>query len=170
MWKSSVSAIACVGLAACSGDSTNASIDAPVAIDAPASAATGTLSGSVSRTATPSSTGDARGPVYVALFDRDPVANMSSAVVVARVRIENVDLSGSGATVAYSLTAIPPRAADYFIVAFLDDNANVDPTGTSAGPDKGDLVSLDGFASPKVKVTAAEVKTQNLVLNSVLPF
>ncbi len=172
MSKTFVCAIACVGLAACSSDSAIDSVDAAVTIDAAidASAATGTLSGSVSRTASPGSAGDARGPVYIALFDRDPISNMSSAVVVSRVRIENVDLSGGGATIAYSLTDIPPRATDYFIVAFLDDNANVDPMSTSAGPDKGDLVSLDGFASPKVKVTAPEVKTHNLVLNSVLPF
>ena len=160
-------------LAACSSnESGNDTADASVASDAASDAAPGTatLSGNVSRTAAPSNTGDARGHIYVALFDRDPVINQSSAVVVAMQRLDNADLSASGTTLPYTLTGIPPRAMDYFLLAFLDDNNNVDPAAGGAGPDKGDLVSLDGFASPKVEVSAAGTVTENIILNSVLPF
>ncbi len=174
MWKSFVIAMTFGLLAGCgepepTNDSPDAplAIDAPIVIDAPPTGG-GTLTGMVSRSAQPM--GDARGHVFVALFDRDPVVNMSSAQVVARVRIENVDLSASGASTPYTLTNIAPRAADYFLLAFLDDNGNVDPTTMAAGPDRGDLVSLDGFAAPKVKVTVAASKTENIILNSVLPF
>ena len=143
------------------------SIDAAPAIDAPTGGG-GTLAGMVSRSAQPM--GDARGHVYVALFDRDPVINMSTAQVIARVRIDNADLSATGTTVAYTLTSIPPRTADYFLLAFLDDNANVDPTSASAGPDRGDLVSLDGLAAPRVKVTGSGTQSEDIILNSVLPF
>lgn len=174
MWKSFVPAVAVGLLAGCSeGEPTSDSVDAPLAVDAPPtvdapSGGGGMLTGMVSRSAQPM--GDARGHVFVALFDRDPVIDRMSAQVVARVRLDNVDLSASGASAPYTLTGIAPRAADYFLLAFLDDNSNVDPTTTAAGPDRGDLVSLDGFAAPKVKITVVGTKTENVVLNSVLPF
>lgn len=150
-------------------DSVDAAVSSDVApaIDAPPGGG-GSLQGTVARSAQPN--GDARGHVYVALFDRDPVINMSTAQVIARVRIDNADLSAPGATEAFTLTSIPPRAADYFLLGFLDDNGNVDPMSTSAGPDRGDLVSLDGLAAPRVKVTGGGTQAHNIILNSVLPF
>jgi hypothetical protein len=115
--------------------------------------------------------GDAMGDIYVALFDRDPVTQMSQAQVVARQRLAAVSLAGNGASIAYQLTDIAPRSADYYLVAFLDDNGNVDAAHPEqAGPDKGDLVSLDGLAAPKVAVTSAGDHAHAITLNSVLPF
>ncbi len=174
MWKCFVPAVALGLLAGCGeGESGSDSVDAPLAIDAPVavdapSGGGGVLTGMVSRSAQPM--GDARGNVFVALFDKDPVIDRMSAQVVARVRLDNVDLSATGASAPYTLTGVAPRAADYFLLAFLDDNGNVDPMTAGAGPDRGDLVSLDGFAAPKVKVSVAGTKTENVVLNSVLPF
>lgn len=128
-----------------------------------------TVSGGISRSAQPM--GDARGHIYVALFDRDPVANMDTAQVIARALLESADLSAPGASVAYSLMDVPARAEDYFLVAFLDDNGNVDPASPDdAGPDRGDLVSLDGIAAPKLEVSSAGTISHDVVLNSVLPF
>jgi hypothetical protein len=128
-----------------------------------------TVAGSIRRSAQPM--GDARGNIYVALFDEDPVTNMDTAKVVARALLEAADLSAQGASVAYTLTDVPTRSADYFLVAFLDDNGNVDPaTPDAAGPDKGDLVSLDGLAAPKLQVASVGTTQHDIVLNSVLPF
>jgi hypothetical protein len=128
-----------------------------------------TVTGSIRRSAQPM--GDARGHIYVALFDRDPVANMDAAQVVSRALLENADLSAANASVAYSLLDVPARAEDYFLVAFLDDNSNVDPASPDdAGPDRGDLVSLDGLAAPKLAVSSAGTTSHEVVLNSVLPF
>jgi hypothetical protein len=128
-----------------------------------------TVTGQIRRSAQPM--GDARGHIYVALFDRDPVTNMETAQVVARALLENADLSAPAATVAYSLLSVPARAEDYFLVAFLDDNGNVDATKPDdAGPDRGDLVSLDGLAAPKLAVSSAGTTSHDIDLNSVLPF
>ncbi len=166
-------AIGMCALVGCdAGEPTKGAVDAQASIDVPpaidGALGGGTLEGTVARTAQPM--GDARGHVYVALFDKDPVINMASAQVIARVRLADADLASLGATVAYSLTNIPPRTADYFLLAFLDDNANVDPMSASAGPDRGDLVSLDGLAAPRVKVNGGGTQTENITLNSVLPF
>jgi hypothetical protein len=137
--------------------------------DGPPAATTATLTGSITRSATPQ--GDAKGHIYVAIFDKDPVANMATAQLVAQALIENSDLSAAGAKVSYRVADIPTRAEDYFVVAFLDDNGSVNPAmPEKAGPDKGDLVSLDGLAAPKVKLTAVGDQAHDIVLNSVLPF
>ncbi len=138
-------------------------------VDAAVPGSVAKLAGSITRTAAPM--GDGMGDVYVALFDRDPVAQMSQAQVVARQRLVGVNLAGAGASIAYELADITPRAADYYLVAFLDDNGNVDAAHPEqAGPDKGDLVSLDGLAAPKVAVTSAADHAHPITLNSVLPF
>ena len=66
-------------------------------------------------------------------------------------------------------TGIPARSAPYYVVAFLDDNATVtDPT--MAAPDRGDLVSLEGFSAPQVTVATDARVTLDLDLNQNLPF
>ena len=127
------------------------------------------LTGSITRSASPS--GDAVGNVYVALFDQDPIAHKDTAKVVGNALIRNVDLAASGATVAYAVEDVPPRAEAYYLIAFLDDNANVDMTmPASAGPDKGDLVSLTGVSAPKVMLTTPGAHAQDIDLNLVMPF
>ena len=140
--------------------------------DAPVDSVAGaTVSGSVRRTAQPQSTGDARGPIYIAIFDQDPVINRDTAQVVARTVIDNADLSAPNATASYMLENVPVRATKYYFVGFLDDNASVDATNPEkAGPDKGDLVSLDGLASPKITLATAGASTYDVTLNTVLPF
>src|SRR4051812_29489933 len=63
------------------------------------------LTGAITRTAQPM--GDATGAIYVALFDKDPVANQSTAMVVARALIDHANLAAAGASVAYELDDVP---------------------------------------------------------------
>ena len=109
-----------------------------------------------------------KGIVYVALFDRDPVTDRTNAKVVGRVIVPDVDMTADTASVAYSIGGIPPRAEPYFVIAFLDDNHNA--VTTNPGPDKGDLVSLDGIAAPKVTVAKPGKTTLDIPLNAAMPF
>jgi hypothetical protein len=130
---------------------------------------TASVTGHVTRSAQPS--GDAKGNIYVALFDQDPIAHKDTAMSVGNALLSSADLSGTGASVMYSITGVPPRAEDYYAIAFLDDNGNVDQSNPSAaGPDKGDLVSLNGVSAPKLKVAEAGPHTQDLDLSLVMPF
>ncbi len=93
-----------------------------------------------------------------------------SARRVAESIQESTDFSGDDARYEYTIEGIPPRAEPYFVIAFLDDNGTVDPsTPASAGPDRGDLVSLDGFSSPQVTLASPEAVTLDLDLNFSLP-
>ena len=136
--------------------------------DAPPSSAA-RLSGVVRRSAAPQ--GDAAGNVYIALFDRDPIANMDTAVVVGNALLPGVDRAAAGATVGYVVGDVPPRADAYFVIAFLDDNGNVDQNNPdAAGPDRGDLVSLMGVSAPRVTVATAGDHNHDIDLNLVMPF
>ncbi len=127
------------------------------------------LVGTLTRSAAPQ--GDAVGNVYVALFDRDPVANMMTAQLVANALVQNANLAAPGASAAYVLEGVPPRAEKYYLIAFLDDNGNVDMSNPgAAGPDRGDLVSLEGLSAPTVTVPTAAEMSHNIVLNQVMPF
>ena len=171
-----VSLLAAFALAAC-GSSTEPGVDASVSVDAAGSVdafsaadapatTTGTLHGDVTRTAMPRA--DGIGDLFVAVFDRDPVTEMAEAQVVAAARLEDVDMSSADARIAYEVTGIPPRAEPYFVIAFLDDNDNVtDPT--MAAPDRGDLVTIEGFGAPSVTVSEPVRVDRDLVLNLNVP-
>jgi len=142
----------------------------PGPIDASAPMGGGaTLTGTITRSAAPAAGG--RGSLYIAIFDVDPVMNRDSAMLIASARLEDVDMSGDGASVSYTVPGIPPRAEPYFVTAFLDDNMTVVATDpTMAGPDRGDLIAIMGFASPSVAVTTATEVVFDLDLNFNLPF
>ena len=90
---------------------------------------------------------------------------------VAMGSIDGVDLSGVDVAVQYELVGIPPSDAPYYVTAFLDDNGTVDPGDpASAGPDMGDLVSLDGFGSPSVLVDSVGAVPFDIDLNIAMPF
>lgn len=179
-----------VGLAACGGES--APVDVPDAeaggggggadaqpsapdaapLDSPdADVALGgaTLTGTITRSAQPAAGGI--GNLYIAVFTLDPVSNADTTVNVANARIENADMSADDAMVTYTMLGVPPRAEPYYVTAFLDDNGTVDTTDpANAGPDRGDLVAIDGFASPQVSITSETTVTLDLDLNFNLPF
>lgn len=137
--------------------------------DADPTAPTATLSGNVVRTTAPKAGG--LGNLFVAVFENDPVTSMSDAAPVGQALVEDADMSADDAAIPYEVTGIPVRAEPYFIVAFLDDNDNAstdDPA--TAGPDRGDLVSLQGLASPSVSLDQAGVTTYEIVLNIAMPF
>lgn len=128
-----------------------------------------TLAGKVMRVALTKPQNGGKGSVYVAVFDKDPVIDRAGAKLVGQTKIENCDMTADTASVPYTIAALPPRADPYFVVAFLDDNENAG--GATPGPDKGDLVSLDGLAAPKVSLpTGGATVTLDISLNAVLPF
>lgn len=140
----------------------------PAGGDMAVASGSASLMGSVTRSAMPTAGGD--GDVYIAVFDRDPVLDMDSAVAVGSAFLEDADLSADGAAVPYTVMDLPVRAEPYFLIAFMDDNDNVDASDmASAGPDSGDLLSLRGLASLSVTLDAPGSHELDIDLNSVLP-
>src|SRR6476646_5071555 len=78
--------------------------------DAPPSSSGASLSGSVRRSAQPSD--DAKGSLYIAVFDQDPIAHKDTAKVVGNTLIANADLSAMSASIAYSIASVTPRMDD----------------------------------------------------------
>lgn len=138
------------------------------ASDAGAPASGGTIHGHVTRTAAPAAGGV--GHLYIAVFDRDPVVDRASARAIARAIVMDADMREGSARIAYEVPGIPPRSEPYFVTAFLDDNGTVGTDPDTAGPDRGDLVALDGFASPRVTVASETRVPLDLVLSLNLPF
>ena len=104
-------------------------------------------------------------------MDMDPVSAGASAVAVASLAIADVDMSTGGAAIAYEFAAVPLSNDAYYISAFLDDNNNVNPADPdSAGPDRGDLIALNGMASFQVVIDSEGTTTCDIVLNMAMPF
>lgn len=146
-----------------------ATTDAGGGVDSgPPIAGMAVLTGAVSRTAEPMA--DGVGGLYIAVFDRDPVSDPDNAMAVGMVVVEDVDMTDPSTTVDYTVMGIPPRTDPYFVTAFLDDNDNA-TMSADAGPDRGDLVAIEGVASsPRVTLDAADTFELDLVLNFNLPF
>lgn len=136
-------------------------------MDAPPDPTLASMAGNVTRSAEPAAGG--RGNLYIAVLDADPVTSFGSANLVAMAVIESVDMSASGVSIPYRIDNIPLRAQAYYVNAFLDDNNNA-AAGDRPGPDRGDLVSLNGFSSPTITLSTAGEKTLNIVLSSRMPF
>ena len=131
------------------------------------------LTGEITRSTAPKNGGV--GPVYVALFERNPITASTSGTdpgLVAFQRIEGVDFNPASTRVPYRQEQIPPRAEQYYITAFLDDNMNADMGDPmSAGPDRGDLISLEGIGPVTVTVDmAGDVVMLDLDLNFSMLF
>lgn len=127
-----------------------------------------TLSGDVVRTTEPMAGGV--GNLYIALFEQDPVTSPSPPAPVGQALVEAADMSGANARIPYEIAGVAVRSAPYYVVAFLDDNMNASMDPATAGPDRGDLVSLDGLASPSVQVARPGTVDFEIVLNTALPF
>lgn len=127
-----------------------------------------TLTGKVLRKPLTKPQHGGKGNVYVAVFDSDPVTNSASAKLVAQTLIPDADMTSDTASVPYTVAGIPTRAEAYSVIAFLDDDH--DASGTSPGPNKGDLVSLDGLAAPKVTLSTPTSTTLDLPLSAAMPF
>lgn len=143
--------------------------DMSMPVDMGGNATTATLRGTVTRSTQPQNGGV--GGLYVAIFERNPLTDMANPGLVGRTLIENADMSAPGASYTYEIPNIPPRAGAYYITAFLDDNNTVDVNNPdTAGPDRGDLVSLNGFSFPTVTVSEPGEKTFDIDLNLAMPF
>ena len=141
----------------------------PIADGGP-TGATGSIQGNVSRSASATPEADGVGPIYIAVFDQDPVTNRDSATLIGRVILEGADLSSESAAIPYMLDGIPPRPEPYYVSAFFDDDMNAGSDPATAGPDRGDLVTLMGLGSPQVTVPSASVVDYDIVLNTALFF
>lgn len=108
-----------------------------------------------------------KGSVYISIMDGDPIFGGNPRLISVQI-VANVDLNPDDATVPYRLTDVPVRKDAYSIIAFLDDNGTATPE--KAAPDKGDLISLDGLAAPKVTVDHAGTINADIVLSNYLPF
>ncbi len=127
---------------------------------------TGTLFGVVTRSAAPAAGGV--GGLYLAVFDGDP---LSGGQLVANSLIEGADMTAGDVSIAYQIEDIPVRPEDYFVIGFLDDNGTVNPNDESTQrPDRGDLVSLQGFGAPKVTVDSPGETEFDIDLNVNMPF
>ena len=127
---------------------------------------TGTVFGTVTRSTRNS--GDGFGDLYIAVFAGDPVRQMQNAELVDIVVIEGVDFSADDTVIEYRIDNIPPRAEPYPVLAFFDDNENVN--ADAPGPDRGDLLSLDGFGAPTADMSEPAEVEVDLELNFSLPF
>lgn len=145
--------------------------DASVAMESGAptcGAACAKLVGKVSRVAATKPQHGGKGKVYLAVFDHDPVGDRANAKVVGQALLPTVDFTADNASIAYQVDGLTPRAAAYYVIAFLDDDGNASSTGPA--PSKGDLVSLDGISAPKVVIANPAAVTLDLPLSTAMPF
>jgi hypothetical protein len=91
-----------------------------------------------------------------------------AAMPIGNQLIPAADLSADGAMVPYEIQGLTTSPDPRYVIAFLDDDANVDPA--SPGPANPDLITLDGLGPIEVKLAASGATQQDLVLNAVIPF
>lgn len=169
-------AAALVSLSACSDPEPALDTPPDAAAPAPDAAAASpctpmtcaTVQGVVKRKAGIRPQNGGKGSLYVSVMDGDPVLGGGKVNSLAFQVVPGVDLNPDDAAVPYKLVDVPLRKEPSFIVAFLDDNGNVNPD--KPGPDKGDLVSLDGFSAPKLTVDKPGTTSYDITLNTYLPF
>lgn len=132
----------------------------------PTSDGTSSITGTITRSAQVQE--DGAGTVYVAVFDGNPINLLNPPSVIGQALVADQDLNAPGATVAYVVEGVPAWDQPYHVMAFFDDNGNVDAQAPK--PDQGDLVSMEGMGAPTVVVSAEGPATLDLVLNAVMPF
>jgi hypothetical protein len=115
----------------------------------------GALKGKVTATVAPSA--DGKGTLYVSLHDQVPPAGLLTSTLT-----NNADLSSPYGAETYFLSALAP--GNYYLVVFLDDNANNNPF--APGPDKGDMVTAKAI---QVHVVAGVQNVQDVVLDKLQP-
>ncbi len=116
------------------------------------------LSGNVTRTVDIVTDQDGIGDLYVLVLDENPMSNPSQ-LPVAQMMYPGSDFSDPAASVAYSITSIPPRPEGYFIVAIFDDDV------TGPVPNSNDLLNVPGSFT----MDGAGDYTEDLALTMSLP-
>jgi hypothetical protein len=101
-------------------------------------------------------------------MDGDPVLSGGKVNPLAVQIIPGVDMNPDDVAIPYKLLDVPVRKEPSFIVAFLDDNGTVN--SDKPGPDKGDLLSLEGLSAPKITVDQPGPQSYDITLNTYLPF
>lgn len=152
-------------------DAAAPSADAAAPPDLPSSCtptSCATVQGVVRRKAGVRPQNGGKGSLYISVMDGDPVLGGGSVRSIAVQVVPNVDLNPDTAAVPYQLLDVPLRKEPYFVVAFLDDNGTVNQD--KPGPDKGDLLSLEGLAAPKLTIDKPGTLDYDITLTTYLPF
>ncbi|TNE84958.1 MAG: hypothetical protein EP330_26495 [Deltaproteobacteria bacterium] len=143
---------------------TDSGSETDVPEDTGGTATTATLTGVIDRSTEPASGGV--GDLYVVVMDENPMTGGGNAI--GAVIVENVDFSGSGASVTYTISDIPPSSTELYVTAFLDDNGTA--SEEDPGPDQGDLVAMEGISFPTITLDAARTYELDLTLSLSMPF
>ncbi len=148
-------------LSACGGETDTLLEDPSVLVETEPE--TATIRGTITASAEPSHGGI--GTLYVAATDRSPF--MGTAEQIGGIVISDVSFSAQGEQVEYEL--VVPIGAKAYVTALFDDNGNASDSNPP-GPDRGDLLSLEGLDPPSVMVTEPGEYVLNLDLNFHFPF
>lgn len=115
----------------------------------------GALKGKVTTSATPA--GDGKGPIYISLHSQLPPAGQ-----VAMAQVNAADLSSPYSSELYYIGNVP--AGNYYLDAFLDDNANAN--FLFPGSDKDDMI----LSKPiQVHIVTGTINVHDIVLDLVKP-
>jgi hypothetical protein len=109
---------------------------------------------------------DGIGDLYVAVFDKNPIAD-STAKPIGNQLVKGANLASPSAKVPYSVGGLPTNGGTVYVVAFLDDDGNA---AADQKPHKPDLVTLDGIGPITIKLQPSGTTTKDLVLNAEMPF
>ena len=118
------------------------------------------LTGNVTRSVEP--VGDGIGDLHFIVLAEEPTGSGPPPEPVLFTTFPDVDLSGEGASFAYTVYGLQPRPEPYYASAVLDDNSNGGP------PDAGDLISTGGDTGPASVVLDTKAGgSVDLVLDTV---
>ena len=107
------------------------------------------------------------GTLYIALFEEDPASDLANPPTeISGLTLPGIDFSDPDTMISFALEGIPMRSEPYYLTGLLDMNNNAQETSL---PDKGDVISLMGQASPQVVIDSESVDV-TLDLNFVFPF
>ena len=136
---------------------------------------TTTLKGTVTGKVNPRFGGD--GSLYVVVLTEKPYINNRpnpNTKAIKAAYVPNAFLATDQDSVNYQIDDIPTRPQAYHLIAFLDDNDNVNSNNTpNVAPDSGDMIDagvVNGMITfPEVVLDDAQTVTQNFIMRTVIP-
>ena len=108
-----------------------------------------TLRGEVTASVGPASGEDGVGTLYIAVFTDNPLGGGGQVVRYDQLA---ADFTATGASYSYEVTFIPARSQPYSVLAFLDDDGDVD-TGFPV-PSAVDMAAMLSFPPPVLPTLA----------------
>jgi len=129
----------------------------------------GEVHGAVTRSVALSKSGNGVGPLHISLADECLSKAGTAPNLIAKIDVDEVDLSEKGARVPFEITGLPDGT--YFAATWFDDVVNKDQDEDLPG--KGDLAMFKAATPICVKVEVKDskiVEDVKLVLNYEMPF